>query len=233
MVNDLGRFLPTEFGRVYVHVLQPDPVMVYGLINVRYLEMGAEASVLGRPVTDELGTPNGVGRYNHFANGSIYWSPNTGAHEVYGWIRHKWSELGWENSFLGFPVTGELGTPDGVGRYNHFEGGSIYWTPDTGAHEVHGAIRDLWASLGWETSGLGYPITDELPLNDGSGGRISKFQGGVIKWTPAAGAWVEYDILDPLPNIPFCEFTEEGCDPPQPFEPLPDVPFCMFTPQGC
>jgi hypothetical protein len=233
MVNDLGRFLPTEFGRVYVHVLQPDPVMVYGLINVRYLEMGAEASVLGRPVTDELGTPNGVGRYNHFANGSIYWSPATGAHEVYGEIRNKWASMGWETSFLGFPVTGELGTPDGVGRYNHFEGGSIYWTPQTGAHEVHGAIRDLWASLGWEQSGLGYPITDELDLNDGSGGKVSKFQGGKIFWTPAAGAWVVYDILQPLPNIPFCEFTEEGCDPPQPFEPLPTTPFCMFTPEGC
>ena len=44
--------------------------------------------------------------------------------------------------FLHYPVTDETGTPDGVGRFNHFEGGSIYWTPGTGAKEVHGAIRD-------------------------------------------------------------------------------------------
>ena len=54
--------------------------------------------------------------------------------------------LGWERSFLGYPLTDETATPDGVGRYNHFQGGSIYWTPATGAHEVHGAIRGQWAT---------------------------------------------------------------------------------------
>jgi uncharacterized protein with LGFP repeats len=46
------------------------------------------------------------------------------------------------------PLTDESPTPDGIGRFNHFQGGSIYWTPGIGAHEVHGAIRDKWASMG-------------------------------------------------------------------------------------
>src|SRR5207302_49498 len=83
---------------------------------------------------------DGVGRYNHFQGGSIYWTPGTGAHEVHGAIKDKWASMGWERSFLGYPVTDETGTPDGVGRYNHFQGGSIYWTPSIGAYEVHGAI---------------------------------------------------------------------------------------------
>lgn len=29
-------------------------------------------------------------------------------------------------------------------------------------HEVHGAIRDKWASLGYERGLLGYPISDEM-----------------------------------------------------------------------
>ena len=88
---------------------------------------------------------------------------------MHGAIRDKWALLGWENGLLGFPVTDELGTPDGVGRYSHFQGGSIYWTPQTGAWEVHGAIWDLWASLGWEQSFLGYPVGDEsaFPINNG------------------------------------------------------------------
>lgn len=106
--------------------------------------------------------------------------------EVHGAIRTKWEQLGGEHSFLGFPVTDELGTPDGVGRFNHFEGGSIYWTPQTGAHEVHGAIRDLWAHHGWERSGLRYPISDEQSTSDGRG-RVSHFQGGDIVWTPEDG----------------------------------------------
>jgi hypothetical protein len=88
---------------------------------------------------------------------------SAGAFEVHGVVREKYLALGAEASILGYPRTDETGTPDGVGRFNHFQSGSIYWTPGTFAHEVHGLIRDRWASLGWERNPqLGYPITDEL-----------------------------------------------------------------------
>lgn len=70
-------------------------------------------------------------------------------------------------------MTDELGCPDGVGRFNHFEGGSIYWTVQTGPHEVHGAIRDQWANMGWENCYLRYPTSDER--GEGNG-RYSQFQ---------------------------------------------------------
>src|SRR5262249_39819215 len=61
-------------------------------------------------------------------------------------------------------------------RYNHFTGGrSIYWTSTTGAHAVYGAIRDKWASMGWERSLLSYPVSDETDA--GNGGRGSYFSG--------------------------------------------------------
>jgi hypothetical protein len=89
--------------------------------------------------------------------------PRGFACEVHGAIRDKYLALGAESSFLGYPTTDETGTPDGIGRFNHFQGGSIYWTPNTGAHEVHSLVRDLWASQGWErNAALGYPISDEL-----------------------------------------------------------------------
>lgn len=88
---------------------------------------------------------------------------SAGAFEVHGDILRKYLALGAEASILGYPRTDETGTPDGVGRFNHFQGGSIYWTPSTSAHEVHGLIRDLWASQGWERNvQLGYPVSDEL-----------------------------------------------------------------------
>ncbi|MCU1237870.1 MAG: hypothetical protein JWP63_5837 [Candidatus Solibacter sp.] len=83
-------------------------------------------------------------------------------HEVHGAILGKYQDLGGESSFLGYPTTDESGTPDGVGRFNHFQAGSIYWTPNTGAHEVHGLIRDFWSAHGWERNpALAYPISDE------------------------------------------------------------------------
>jgi uncharacterized protein with LGFP repeats len=152
--------------------------------------MGWELSVLGYPTTDETGTPDGVGRFNHFANnGSIYWTPSTGAWSIHGAIRAKWASMGWELSVLGYPTTDETGTPDGVGRFNHFSstdgwGGSIYWTPSTGAWSIHGAIRAEWASMGWERSCLRYPVSDEFAI---PGGRQSNLQGGVITFSWATG----------------------------------------------
>ncbi|MEV0089144.1 hypothetical protein [Saccharopolyspora sp. NPDC050642] len=83
-----------------------------------------------------------------------------------------------------------MGTPDGVGRYNHFtKNASIYWTPTTDAHLVHGAIREHWSALGWETSWLGYPTSDEYPV---LAGRRNDFRGGYIEWNATTGVTTAY-----------------------------------------
>jgi hypothetical protein len=162
---------------------------VHGAIWSKYDALGGPDSYLGLPKTDEMTTPDTIGRYNHFYRASIYWTPQTGAHEVADFILEKWKELGWEKSFLGYPITDQLSTPDKIGLYNHFQHGSIYWSPKTGAHEVHGAIREKWKELGWERSSLGYPVTDESMLSDGKG-KFNRFQGGEIRWYPDSGAYL-------------------------------------------
>lgn len=167
-------------------------------IDDKYAALGGPGGFLGRPVdagagNAEMSTADGRGRFRDFEGGSIYWSPQTGVQEVHGEIRVKWAQLGGVGKFLGFPLTDESGTPDGRGRYNHFQGGSIYWTPETRAHEVHGAIRDHWASMGWERSRLGYPTSDERGTSDGHG-RYSEFQGGAIFWTSEGGPKVRFRI---------------------------------------
>lgn len=159
-----------------------------GEIRKKWAELGYERG-LGYPTTDELSTPDGVGRYNHFLKGanvgSIYWTAGTGAHAIYGEIRKKWAALDYERG-LGYPTTDELGTPDGAGRYNHFSlNTSIYYTPATGTHAIKGEIRKKWGALGWERSYLGYPTTDEYVVN---GVYRSDFQGGYITYTVATGA---------------------------------------------
>ncbi len=186
--DNIGSYQHYVNGSIYYHP-STGAHEVHGLIRARWQSLGWERSFLGYPLTDETATPDGVGRYNHFQGGSIYWSPATGAWEVHGAIRGKYSNLGWERSFLGYLLTNETTTPDGVGRYNHFQHGSIYWSPGTGAFEVHGLIRSHWASIGWERSVLGYPISDELVVFGGDA-RISHFQRGSIYWSPTAGARV-------------------------------------------
>ena len=112
---------------------------VYGAIYERWIALGGID--WGVPSTDELGTPDGVGRYNHFnqSTASIDWTPGTGAHAIYGDIRARWSELGWERSYLGYPVSDEVDFSEG-GRANEFQNGGIYWWPDTGPIDLRDVV---------------------------------------------------------------------------------------------
>ena len=188
-LSDGGSYRDFQGGSIYWSP-QTGAFEIHGAIRDRWYELSG-VNFLGYPLTDETITPDGIGRFTHFQGGSIYWSPDTGAYDVYGLIREKWANLGWEQGFLGYPTTGETGTPNGKGRFNHFQGGSIYWSPDTGAHEVHGAIREEWARMGWEESCLGFPTSDEQDFlePDGQYTRISNFQGGTIIWGPNAGVY--------------------------------------------
>jgi uncharacterized protein with LGFP repeats len=156
-------------------------------IDDKYAQLGGPSGFLGAPQTPELTTPNGLGSYRHYAGGSIYWKHVLPlAYEVHGLIRDKWASMGWENSVLGFPTTDETSVGGGRGRANTFESGVISWTPNTGAHEVHGAINGRWGDLGRE-GGLGFPLTDELVTPD-TRGRYNHFENGSIYWTPTTGA---------------------------------------------
>jgi len=101
------------------------------MISAKYQELGGASGILGSTSGAVSPCPDGVGWFRHFQRGSIYWHPNTGAHEVHGAIRDRWAQLGWERSFLGYPTTDEIvgRDPARAGRYNHFEGGSLYWHP--------------------------------------------------------------------------------------------------------
>ncbi len=165
--------------------------VVVGAIEAKYHQLGGCGSFLRRPITNEMTTPDKVGRYNVFENGSIYWTPSTGAHEVHGLIRDKWRDLGWEAGVLGYPIKDEAKTPDGNGRFSVFQRGSIYWSPATGAHEVLGRIRDKYKELGWEAGELGYPVSGEYAVD---GGRKSDFEHGSITWRAATNDFeVEID----------------------------------------
>jgi uncharacterized protein with LGFP repeats len=167
---------------------------VNGAIGAKYLELGDVTGVLGFPTSDETAAAGG-GRASAFSIGTIYWSPATGSNEVHGLIGAHYTDLGGPASSLGYPLTDETTAPDGVGRFNRFGGGSIYWTPSIGAHAVYGAIRAKWAALGYELGFAGYPTSDETDTP--GGGRVSGFQGAQIYWSSSTGtAEVHGQILN-------------------------------------
>ncbi|MFF2083180.1 LGFP repeat-containing protein [Nocardia sp. NPDC058176] len=172
---------------------------VHGLIKETMWNAGGHRAT-GVPITDECPTATLGGRYSHFSRGgttpeaSIYWRPGASAHWVHDYgqggygIHRKWADSGWENGRYGWPTTNTMSLENGW--YNHFTGGdwqgaSIYWSPQTGPHGVNGLIRARWASLGWERSYLGYPVSDEYDI---PGGKRSDFVGGCVTWNSATGA---------------------------------------------
>ena len=126
------------------------------------------------------------GKAQDFRGGRAYWSPETGAHVLFGRIGARYSEFGGPDSWLGHPTSGEKATPDGKGRYVHFQNGSIYWTAETGARALPKDIFDAWGSQGWEGGSLGYPTEDTVEHN---GNYIQKFQGGYVIRTKDKGAY--------------------------------------------
>jgi uncharacterized protein with LGFP repeats len=127
----------------------PDP------ITEKYRSMGGANSILGNPVAPEQTLSDG--RFREYQRGVIYWKEGTGqAQEVHGPILQKWSSVRRQAGFLGYPETDVTAVGDDRGFFTQFNNGVIYWSNQTGAHEVHGAILEKWSSLGRQSGVLGF-----------------------------------------------------------------------------
>ncbi|MDT5006255.1 MAG: hypothetical protein QOJ24_3431 [Mycobacterium sp.] len=127
--------------------------------------------------------PIGGGFGQNYAGGKIFFTPDTGAHIMAGAILEKYESLGG-------PGDGDLGFPtidEGPGRatdsrnttFSAVDKPVIFWTPDTGAHVVRGAINAAWDKLGGSAGPVGVPTEDEVFRGD----LVSqKFTGGEITW---------------------------------------------------
>ncbi|MGY1706296.1 hypothetical protein ACI79C_17160 [Geodermatophilus sp. SYSU D00697] len=159
--------------------------VVRGAILAHYWTLGGPANI-GYPVGDDTAAPWNSGWYTDFQGGSIYWSAATGAHDVRGAIRDRWRAWGAQAGALGYPVGND--TRVAHGYKSDFQGGSIYWSADTGAHVVRGAIRDVFLDGGGPVW-LGFPTIDDGPTK-AQDGAYADFAGGSIYWSPDTGAHV-------------------------------------------
>lgn len=182
-----GKATDFRFGRVFWSQ-QTGAHAVVGAIGAAYQSEGGANGPLGLPVSGETVTPDGKGRFTQFQNGTIYWSPTSGAHAVRGAILDKWHAQGAERGDMGYPVSDEVANPNKPGVAQSFRGGTVYWSSETGPHLVEGAILKAFREAGAENSALGYPSSDEVSLT--RGGAFNRFEGGALYWSPRTGAHV-------------------------------------------
>ncbi len=156
-----------------------------GAILDRYEALGGPAS-LGYPTGDD--TPDRVPGvwYATFEHGDVVWSQATGAHDVRGAILQRWIATGASGGGLGLPVSGD--TPVSGGFVVHFQRGSVWWSPSTGAHDVRGAINERYRATGGP-SYMGFPVRGDSP-DRVPGVWYSNFQHGDIVWSAGTGAQV-------------------------------------------
>ncbi len=147
--------------------------------------IAAKAVALGHRAQDQLGDVVAfAGGYSATYPGqTIYYEPGESPVEVHGDIRAKYLASGGPAGRLGMPQTDESPTPDGVGRFNHFRNGSIYWTSGTGPMTVLREVRARWALMGWERGSLGYPVMDQRQVVPGTPASLMEwclFENGAI-----------------------------------------------------
>ncbi len=110
-----------------------------------------------------------------------------------GAIFARWEAMGGMNSPLGAPTSPES-QGAGTTRYATFERGAVYWSPESGAQPVTGAIYRTWGSLGFERGVLGLPTSAEIqePL-----WIVQNFQHGTLNFDRETGMVTR--VIDGVP----------------------------------
>ena len=154
-----------------------------GAVRTLWVREGAGTGWLGSPSAAMVCGLAADGCKQQFQRGSIYWSAATGARAINGAIATTWLGEGAESGYLKYPST-DMGcgmVRDGCGQ--QFQGGSIYWSPATGAQATSGAIRNYWMAQGWERGALGFPAAP-MTCTEPDGGCRQRFEGGTVVWSP-------------------------------------------------
>jgi uncharacterized protein with LGFP repeats/GH25 family lysozyme M1 (1,4-beta-N-acetylmuramidase) len=103
-----------------------------GPIRTKWGAMGYENSELGYPTGPVVCGIRDGGCYQNFQGGAMLWSQSSGAQPSTGQIRARYAALGYETSFLGYPITTTACTLADGACYQNYQGGSITWHPTTG-----------------------------------------------------------------------------------------------------
>ncbi|MDT5265403.1 MAG: hypothetical protein QOI90_2029 [Mycobacterium sp.] len=165
----------------------------------------------GGGTTGPLGPKDGTvyaigdGFGQNFAGGKAFFTPDTGAHLMQGAILDKYLSLGGPaDSDLGFPTIDEGAGKAPNSRNTTFSAADnpvIFWTPDTGARVVRGAINAAWDKVGGSAGPLGVPTEDEVYRGD----VVSQnFSGGQLSWDSKTAAFTTTppELADQLAGLP-------------------------------
>jgi len=201
------------------------------------------------PVQTESARRHG-GSMRQYERGNIYWHPvmGTEAREVHGGILDKYLSVGGPGEdkishrrILGFPMTDERMTSDGLCPVSYFEWGAIYWF--WRAVVLHGDLHHLWKEkseegrqprlpLGLPNDRMravpfGYPIDDQQGLADG---QVVFCERGCLWKGPASNDHLlSFSLSTPPIGRPAIWNSEASSNTPLPIQIRCDASFDTLT----
>ncbi|UGT44921.1 hypothetical protein LTV02_16625 [Nocardia yamanashiensis] len=173
-------------------VATAQPADAQAAIDAHYQDKGGASSPLGQPAGEVYAFgPDGAAR--NYQGGEIVYSPETGAHVMYGAILDKYLALGGPDAGLGYPTNDESDAAvAGTARFSEFsapDGATIEWSPQHGAWLVRGPIRAAWSKLDATDGPMGAPMSDTA-VADGVYSQTFRGQNGdpvQISWSRDGG----------------------------------------------
>ncbi len=125
-------------------------------------------------------------------------SAGAGVYRTGGAIGNRWTALGQWNSRLGYPASAETCGLSGGGCSQSFEGGTLYWSPATGARAMWAgtAITNFWQVRGGVGGSLGYPTGEETCAGSTC---TQSFQHHTVFWSPSGGARLFESVTGAIP----------------------------------
>lgn len=182
--------------------------VVRGAINAAWDKLGGSAGVLGVPTADETWKGSTVSQA--FTGGEISWDAKsktftTSPAELAGQLAgltvpgNATTAIAAARRAAGGPQ-GPLGAEEGAqykvgdkGVGQNYAGGTIFYSPETGAAAVTGPLLAKYRGAGGATGELGLPTASETDGGLAPASRIVTFAAAdqpVIFWTPDHGAFI-------------------------------------------
>ena len=179
--NSGHRGTSVRFEHGWIHQLGGRYFEVHGAVARHHQALGGLGGTLGEPTGNLVDLAYRGGKRQTFTGGTVWYSAGTGARSLSGGIRDLYVDHGGPRGQVGFPLSSMTEVGDGRGEYARFEGGNLYDSTTTDAHEVRGGVLADYLAAGGPTGPLGYP-TGELDPPGTPGGRVQEFEGGSIAY---------------------------------------------------
>lgn len=155
-------------------------------IHANWVTQGYENGWLGYPTTPSVCGIKDNGCWQLFQGGLIMYSPVVGANSMTPAFHTAWVAQGYENGWMGFPLTPTVCGSVNGGCWQAFQSGVIISSPPTGVRSMRPEVHTAWVSQGYEEGWLGYPTSDSQP--GAGGGYTQTFQNGTIAVSAAGVA---------------------------------------------